>query len=80
MQTNCKIGGEKKSLCPIAQADINMHSFRLVGGAETDSWDREDTQQGGRRTVWSHIHVQISWEEQLGSKTDHATQGSSVEK
>ena len=44
------------------------------------------TRQGGswqsRRggSLWtgqSHISVHINWEEQLGSETDHATQGSS---
>ena len=29
-------------------------------------------------TGWSHICVQINWQEQLGSKTDYATQGSST--
>ena len=37
-------------------------------------WTR---QGGGLQAGWSHILVQINREEQLGSKTDHATQGSS---
>ena len=45
------------------------------------SWGGEDNQQGGSWwTAWSHIFVQINREEQLGSKTDHATQGSSMGK
>ena len=52
------------------------------------SQGEEDTQQGdglgGRGSSWqtgqSHICVQISREEQLGSETDHATQGSSMGK
>ena len=31
---------------------------------------------GGWRTRWSHIYIQINWEEQLGSKTDLTAQGS----
>ena len=63
------------------------HSSRLVGVAETNSWVREDSQQGGslrtragNATVWpsrwSYICEQKKQEEQLGSETDHATQGS----
>ena len=41
----------------------------------------EDKQQGGSwQSRRSHIHVWINREEQLGSKTDRATQGSSVGK
>ena len=41
----------------------------------------EEVWQGSSwRTRWSHICVQINQEEQLGSKTDHATQGSSMGK
>ena len=51
------------------------------------TWGREDMWQGskpggpggGWRTQRSHIHVQISWEEQLGSKIDCTTQGSRKE-
>ena len=53
------------------------HSSRPIGGVETGSQDREDTQQGGSwRSGWSHICVRTNWKEQLGSKLDHATQGS----
>ena len=39
---------------------------------------REDVKQGrGWGTRWSHIHMQMNREEQLGSKTDISTQGSS---
>ena len=58
--------------------ELKKHSSRPVGGVKTGSRGREDSQQGGgwwsRR---SHIRVQINWEEQLGSETDCATQGSS---
>ena len=33
---------------------------------------------GGWWTKWPHICVRINREEQLGSKTDHTTQGSSL--
>ena len=57
------------------------HSFRLVGGVETGSQSREDAWQGGDwRTGQSHIHMQINMEEQLGSETENATQGSSMGK
>ena len=53
------------------------HSSRLVVGMETGSWGREDAHQG---SDWqSYICKQINWEEQFGSKTDHATQGSNME-
>ena len=55
------------------------HSPRPVGGVETGS--RVERMQGGAlQTGRSHIHVQINWEEQLGSETDHTTQGSRVGK
>ena len=48
-------------------------------------WTRQLLTQQGKQggcwqTRWSHICIQINWEEQLGSKTDHTTQGSSMEK
>ena len=53
------------------------HSFILVGGAETGSQGGEDPQQGsGWWTRQYHMCEWISWEEQLGSNTDCATQGS----
>ena len=55
------------------------HSPRLVEEAETGSWGTEDPQQGGGWwTRWSHICVWVNQEEQLGSETDCATQGSSM--
>ena len=33
----------------------------------------ENMRQGGWWTGYPHIHVQINWEEQLGSKTDFTT-------
>ena len=42
------------------------HSLRLVGGVETGSRGRQDTQQGGGWwTRRSHICVWINWEEPL---------------
>ena len=40
---------------------------------EEDAW-----QVGGWQSRWSHICMQINQEEQLGSETDHATQGSNA--
>ena len=63
------------------------HSHRLVGGAEMGirvertccgSWRTQ--WGGGLWTGWPHICMQINWEEQLGSETDHTTQGSSIGK
>ena len=62
------------------------HLSILIGGAEMGSQGEKDACQsrglggrgGGWQTGWSHVHVWISWEEQLGSETDRATQGSSV--
>ena len=40
---------------------------------------REDSWWGGSwRTRCSHIHMWINWEEQLGSETNHTTQGYSA--
>ena len=45
------------------------------------SWGGEDLWQGiCWRTGQSHICVWINWEEQLGSETESATQGSSMRK
>ena len=52
------------------------HSFRLVGAAEMGSPGAEDSWQG---SGWrSYICMQINQEEQLGSETDHTTQGPSA--
>ena len=57
------------------------HSLGLVGRMEMGSWGREVVWQGGSwRTGQSHIYVWINQEEQLGSETDHAAQGSSIGK
>ena len=57
--------------------EIKKYSSRLVGGAQTGRWGGEDSQQGGGWwTRKSHICVWIGREDQLGSETDHATQGS----
>ena len=65
------------------------HSSRSVGGAEMVSWDGEDSWQGGGwsptvdkvaagRLGGPTFCMWINQEEQLGSKTDHTTQGSSM--
>ena len=46
-------------------------------GRKGSSW--QTRQGGGLWTGWSHICMQINQEEQLGSETDHETQGSSIE-
>ena len=56
-------------------------SSRLVGEEEMGSRGGKDMRQGsGWCSRWSHISVQINWEEQVGSETDCATQGSSAGK
>ena len=68
----------KLSGSPTTEELKKKHSSGLVGRAEMGSRDREDSQQGrGWQTRWSDIRVQISQEKELGSETDHATQGSS---
>ena len=62
--------------------------IQTVGGMEMDIWGGEDSQQGsletGQGSRWwsgqSHVCVWVYWGEQLGSKTDCATHGSSVGK
>ena len=63
------------------------HSFRLIGAAELGSWSGEDTWQGsGWRTGQARWRLADrvpdlrvdNQEEQLGSKTDHTTQGSNM--
>ena len=45
------------------------------------SWGGDHAQQGsGWRARWSHICMWINWEEELGSKADGTTLGSSEEK
>ena len=51
-------------------------SSRAEGGVEMGNWGGKDSRQGSSwQAGWSHIWVQINREEQLGSKTDRATQG-----
>ena len=52
------------------------HSFTLVGGVET-IYSKSSAGEPGRQ---GSAGVWINWEEQLGSETDHATQGSSLGK
>ena len=78
---------------PTARELKKKHSSRLVGGAETGSWaestcSKKATSRLGRARLrladlerrriadW----VQINREEQLGSETDHTTQGPSTGK
>ena len=71
----------KLSESPITKELKKKYSFKLVGGVEMGSQGGQDEWQGsGWRTERSHICIQINQEEQLGSKTDPATQGSSVGK
>ena len=57
------------------------HSSRQVGGVETGSKGREDIWRGGGwQTMWSHICMWISQEEQLGSEAHLTAQDSSVGK
>ena len=71
---------------PLAQLLANFQSLPLLpisklGPSDADSPGGGDSWQGGNwQTRQSHVCVQINWKEQLGSETDHATQGSSVGK
>ena len=74
---------------PTANELKKKHSSRPVGGAEASSKGGEASRQGGSwrtrmgggwQSRWSHICMWINQKEQLGSKTDHTTQGSSVGK
>ena len=62
------------------------YSFRQAGGADTGSWVERThgNMAAGQGNSWksgqSHICMQIKQEEQLGSKTDHTNQGSSMGK
>ena len=58
--------------------ELKKHSSRLVGRAETGSWDGEDLEQGSGGQP--HICVQISQKEQLRNETYRSTQGSSTGK
>ena len=64
---------------------MGSRAERTQGKAGLEDWGGQgsgwQTWQGGRwPTGWSHIQVQINWEDQLGSETDHETHGSSVGK
>ena len=39
-------------------------------GGDGQLGGEDSRQSGGLQTGWSHIHVQINWEEQLGSETN----------
>ena len=58
------------------------HGKAVAGGLGwARLWLAEWARQGGELQIgWFHIHMQINQEEQLGSETDHATQGSSMGK
>ena len=77
---------KKHSSRPVEGAETGSQVERIHGKAtEQEDWGR---QGGGGQSSWggilqtgqSHICVWIKREEQLGSQTDHATQGSSVGK
>ena len=65
-------------VCPTTNKLKKKHSSRLVGRAETGSWDGEDLEQGSGGQP--HICVQISQKEQLRNETYRSTQGSSTGK
>ena len=59
--------------------EIKKHSSRLVGWVEMANQGGKNMGQDG--SWWNKIfdiRMQIIWEEQLGSETDHTTQGSST--
>ena len=58
------------------------HSSRLVGGAETTHSKAVAGRlgDGAAGRAGTPTFMWINWEEQLGSKTDHETQGSSMGK
>ena len=55
---------------------LRKHSSRLVGGAEREGRAQRGHEAWQGPWGWSHIHAQISWEEQLpgGSETYCETQ------
>ena len=62
---------------------VKKKTFIQTGrrGGDRKSQGREDGWQNGSwHTRWSRICMWISWEEQLRSETDHATQGPSAGK
>ena len=74
---------------PTTKSLEKKHSSRLVGGTEMGSHGGEDSQHGSGwwtrqgsdwQSRWPHICMWINREEQLGSETDHTTQGSSTRK
>ena len=87
-KTNQDCQKNKLYWSPTTKKLKKKHSSRLVGRAEKESPAETmcnkavagglGRHRGGWQTVISYIHEQIRQEEQLGSKTDHATQGSSA--
>ena len=81
---------KKHSSRPVGGAEMGSRVERTHGkmvasrrsGAGKAATDQQGsscrTRQGSGWRTRSHIRVQINWEEQWGSETDHATQGSSV--
>ena len=61
---------KKHSSRPVGVAEIGSQERGLVAGWWLEDWGE---QGGGWQTRQSHICVQINQEEQLRSKTDHAT-------
>ena len=63
--------------------NLKKCSSRLIGGTETGSQGGDGL--GRRGCGWwmgqtrSHTRVWINWEKQLGSETDHTTQGSKAQ-
>ena len=79
---------KKQSSRPVGGAETGswVESTRIKGAAQrrTQRLKRQLVDQNGRgsswRNGWSHICMWINWEKQLGSETDHTTQGSSAGK
>ena len=71
----------KETRTPTTKELKMKHSSTMVGGVEEMHGKVEASGRSGSwQARWSHICVQINWEEQLGSKTGHANEGSNVGK
>ena len=73
---------ENRTVCKSDNQGVKEETFIQTSRRGTDQQPGgEDLRQGyGWRTSWSHSFMQKNWEEQLGSETDHTTQGSSAGK
>ena len=78
---------KKHSYRPVGGVETGSWAVRTcskaaAGGPGQARWQLEDLGRQGSswQTGQSYICMWINWEKQLGSKTDHVTQGSSVGK